>query len=64
MCEWKVLARGGWRSATGQSMSEYVVLTGMTTAIAILVVNTLGVTIRQVFQSVAQRVLSVVTGYP
>jgi Flp pilus assembly pilin Flp len=64
MCEWKVLARGRWKAASGQSMSEYLVLTGMTTAIAILVANTLGVTIRQVFQNVAQRILSVVTGYP
>jgi hypothetical protein len=64
MCNWIALARRGWKDEAGQSVSEYLVLTGMTTAIAILVANTLGVTIRQVFQSVAQRILSVVTGYP
>jgi Flp pilus assembly pilin Flp len=64
MCNWRELARRLRRDDSGQSMSEYLALTGVTTAIAVLVANTLGVTIRHVFQSVAQRILQVVTGYP
>jgi hypothetical protein len=64
MCKWRTLARRGWAKDSGQSVSEYLVLAGMTTAIAILVANTLGVTIRQVFQHAAESILRVVTGYP
>ena len=45
-------------------MSEYLVLAGVTTAIAILVANTLGVHIRAVISGMAQQVLQVITGYP
>jgi hypothetical protein len=45
-------------------MSEYLALTGVTTAIAILAANTLGVRLREVIQGMAQAVLQVVTGYP
>ena len=48
----------------GQSMSEYVALTGVTTAIAILSANTLGVHLREVMRGMAQQVLRLVTGYP
>ena len=64
MSRWTTRLRRGWRDESGQSMSEYLVLTGVTTALAIMVASTLGVTIRQVFQSIAQRILQVVTGYP
>jgi len=50
--------------ARGQSASEYVALTGMVVAIAVLVANGLGVSLRLALQTAAQRMLSVVTGYP
>lgn len=53
-----------WTDRSGQSFSEYLALTGITTAMAILAANTLGVQIRQVIQRMAQTVLQVVTGYP
>lgn len=53
-----------WTDRRGQSFSEYLALTGITTAMAILAANTLGVQIRQVIQRMAQTVLQVVTGYP
>ncbi|MCX6552471.1 MAG: hypothetical protein NTY02_15950 [Acidobacteria bacterium] len=48
----------------GQSTSEYITLTGMVVSIAILVVNVLGVSVRLALQTAAQKMLSVITGYP
>ncbi len=62
MCSEAPCAR--WRSQRGQTTSEYVVLAGVTTAIAILMANVLGLSLRQTMESVAQRMLSVITGYP
>ena len=56
--------RARWRSQRGQTTSEYVALAGVTTAIAILMANVLGLSLRQAMESVAQRMLSVITGYP
>jgi len=58
------LARRLRTESRGQTMSEYLALTGVTTAIAILAANTLGVHLRHVIQGMAQKVLQVVTGYP
>jgi len=52
------------RDQRGQSTSEYVVLAGITTAIALVMANVLGTSLRQAMASVAQRMLSVITGYP
>jgi hypothetical protein len=41
-----------------------VALTGMVVAIAVLVANGLGLSLRLALQTAAQRMLSVVTGYP
>jgi hypothetical protein len=57
--------RRGWRrSQRGQTTSEYVALAGVTTVIAVLMANVLGLSLRQAMESVAQRMLSVITGYP
>ena len=50
------------RDCRGQTTSEYVVLTGLATGIAILVATVLGLSIRQAFFQAAQRMLSVITG--
>jgi hypothetical protein len=41
-----------------------VALAGVTAAIAIMMANVLGLSLRQTMESVAQRMLSVITGYP
>ena len=64
MCRDRGRPRRRWADESGQSMSEYVALTGVTTAIAILAANTLGVRIREVIAGMAQKVLQVITGYP
>jgi len=48
----------------GQSISEYVTLTGLVVSVSLLVVNVLGLSIRHALQSVAEQILKVVTGYP
>jgi hypothetical protein len=48
----------------GQTTSEYVVLTGIVVAIAIVVADVLGLSLRLALQTAARRVLSVVTGCP
>jgi hypothetical protein len=48
----------------GQSVAEYITLTGLVAGIALLVVTVLGGSIRLALQTAAQKVLSVVTGYP
>lgn len=53
-----------WRSERGQTITEYVTLVGMVTGIALVVSNLLGASLREAFRSVAQRMLSVITGYP
>ena len=64
MCRPRGWLRRVWTGEAGQSMSEYLALTGVTTAIAILAANTLGVHIRAVISGMAQKVLQVITGYP
>jgi Flp pilus assembly pilin Flp len=61
--------RGPWyrrlgADQRGQTMSEYLVLAGVTTAIAIVMSRMLGGSVKQAFASVAQRMLAVITGYP
>jgi len=58
------IARRLRTESCGQTMSEYLALTGVTTAIAILAANILGVRLREVIQGMAQTALQVVTGYP
>lgn len=53
-----------WRSERGQTITEYVTVVGMVAGIALVVSNVLGASLREVFRSVAQRMLSVITGYP
>jgi hypothetical protein len=48
----------------GQTTSEYVVLAGILVAIAIVVADGLGFSLRLALQTAARRVLGVVTGYP
>ncbi len=48
----------------GQSVAEYITLTGLVAGLALLVVSVLGGSIRLALQTAAQKVLSVVTGYP
>ena len=55
-----------WRRAAderGQTTAEYVTLLGAVTAIAVIMSNMLGFSLRQVLSSVAQRMISVITGY-
>ncbi len=52
------------RSERGQTITEYVTVVGMVAGIALVVSNVLGASLREVFRSVAQRMLSVITGYP
>lgn len=53
-----------WEDERGQTITEYVTLVGMATSIAIVVCRILNVSLREAFRSVAQRMLSVITGYP
>jgi hypothetical protein len=64
MCRERARPRRAWAGESGQTMSEYLALTGVTTAIAILTANVLGVQIRAVIAGMAQKVLQVITGYP
>lgn len=48
----------------GQTTSEYLVLMGTATAIAVLVSSTLGFSLRMALRTVAERMLSVITGHP
>jgi hypothetical protein len=60
-------AGAAWRRAAdrrGQTTAEYVVITGIIAAVAVLVSNGLGLSLRLALQNAALRVLSVVTGYP
>ena len=59
--------RPAWRRAAaerGQTTAEYVTLVGAVTLIAILMSNVLGFSLRQVLSNVAQKMISVITGYP
>lgn len=56
--------RNRWLDERGQAISEYVVLVGSVATIAILVSRVLGFSLRETFRAVAQRMLSVITGYP
>jgi len=56
-----------WRRALdprGQTTSEYVVITGIVVALAVVVADRLGFSLRLAMQTAAQRVIGVVTGYP
>ena len=56
-----------WRRAAderGQTTAEYVTLLGAVTTVAIIMSNMLGFSLRQVMSNVAQRMISVITGYP
>lgn len=48
----------------GQTTSEYVVISGIVVAIAVVVADGLGFSLRQAMQAAAQRVIGVVTGCP
>jgi hypothetical protein len=50
--------------ARGQSTSEYVALAGIVVAVAVIVANTVGMSLRLALQTAAQRMLSAVTGSP
>lgn len=63
----RAIARGavdasGGGSERGQTTTEYVTVVGMVAGMAILVSNVLGLSLREAFRSVAQRMLSVITG--
>jgi len=64
MCNWRdrILRRA--LGERGQSTSEYLTLTGLVATLAILVVNVLGFSVRVALQAAAQKLLSVITGYP
>ena len=64
MCNHLVGARRRARDCRGQTTSEYVVLMGLATGIAVIVATVLGLSIRQAFFLAAQRMLSVITGTP
>lgn len=64
MCNVLMRVRRRISDERGQSTSEYITLTGMVVSIAILVVNVLGVSVRLALQTAAQKMLSVITGYP
>jgi hypothetical protein len=48
----------------GQTTSEYVVIAGIVVAIAVVVADGLGLSLRLAMQAAVQRVIGVVTGYP
>lgn len=50
------------REACGQTTSEYVVLMGLATGIAVVVATVLGFSLRQAFAQAAQRMVGVITG--
>ncbi len=60
----KVLCRAGRlaRDTRGQTTSEYVVLMGLATGIAIIVATVLGFSLRQAFAQAAMRMVGVITG--
>jgi len=50
------------RCVSGQTTTEYLVLTGMVATIAITTVNLLGVSVRQTLATVANRFMCIVAG--
>lgn len=50
------------RDTRGQTTSEYVVLMGLVTGIAVIVATVLGFSLRQAFAQAAMRMVGVITG--
>ena len=59
-----MLNRRSWRDESGQTISEYVVLTGMVAVLAVMLYDIVGGSAREAFRATARRLLAVVTGAP